>query len=1098
MRYLFWLVVFLITYGSLFPFNFSNVMLEDNNTLLYLTKFPSMGDILGNIALFMPLGLVLKAQYLATDKSKNFIKILLQVVVFSFILQLLQFYLPSRNQNVFDVLFNFIGFYVAWIAFSLLPIKKYSGEEYLSFLPIGIGCLYFASELIPFIPSIDYQLIKNSLKPLLTSSVDLVDVVTSTIYWVLALRLINSSKRMFSFYYFLILWVGFIIGKLVIYHNYLTVGDLISPLFAMVILRFQSFKRSRSLLVLITMIVLAYLTKAVESFSPDIIHTFNLLPFTEFLEGNLETNVRSLLFKSFVFCGLIWLSLEAQLNVKKVAYGLFSFMLVVELLQLWMVTKVPGISDPLLVLICYILVRNIGDFLVTKQNQDDTVISKKIASEPEVLPSIEHSAVTPTNIYPLVRFLMQIFALYILVQIGLSLPNIPYNASELFRNKGSFIDIVLFYCSLTLIGGSGFLIAGRITALDGLSPAKQITQMLVSLLVYLAITFCMFSLLYLSVSKESIYDIVGAPLIVRYLYEVEASGTAMGILIRVFSLSNIAAIASYIELSLRFIALLGLLQIPLVFFILSFNQILQSMMQKVIAGAVCLSLSSLCYYVVFIEPATDNLTELVERSSIMVLMGYVLALNIIICIKISASRKRLKYLALIVLPIVVAVLLWFIGHYAFKLDVEKYGQVFSAFDFLLGPSREVKLAVSTLFLRWVLLVVAIQIICILGIQNTRLLLNASHVEFEAKKLIWLLSYKKWLGYFSLLMLLIYAANRLFGSHAHWQTLYVYFNQSDVAVHSFSLDNSVAEVPFNAKPGIVNVDGKQFDSIAKAFSAAKDNSLITIGKGYYNEAAIISANSVKVIAEKGAIIYGKAVAGKGAILVKGNDTFIQGIECHSITVSDNNGSCIRHDGYGITLDNVYFHHSQGGLLGSPKGGDIVIRNSRFESLGEGAFFHGVYTLENTSLYIENSIFLNNRNSGHEIKSRSRHTEITNSIVASPNSLDSRLVDVPNGGTLILRGNIFVEGPFSENHDLFSWGVEGIKYPNAEVIIEENLIINDKPYANLISLKVKPNRLHIFNNISVGSINGIDEDFNTVFDSRKDASISPAPFIPNLKK
>jgi len=88
-------------------------MLEDGNTLLYLTKFPSVGDILGNIALFIPLGLVLRAQSLASNKSTNYIKVLLQVFVFSLILQLLQYYLPSRDQNIFDVLFNLIGFYIA-------------------------------------------------------------------------------------------------------------------------------------------------------------------------------------------------------------------------------------------------------------------------------------------------------------------------------------------------------------------------------------------------------------------------------------------------------------------------------------------------------------------------------------------------------------------------------------------------------------------------------------------------------------------------------------------------------------------------------------------------------------------------------------------------------------------------------------------------------------------------------------------------------------------------------------------------------------------------------------------------------------------------
>ena len=61
MRKLFLFVIFLITYGSLFPFEFIYIDRETHgkNTLLATSFFGGrMGDNLNNIGLFIPLGLV--------------------------------------------------------------------------------------------------------------------------------------------------------------------------------------------------------------------------------------------------------------------------------------------------------------------------------------------------------------------------------------------------------------------------------------------------------------------------------------------------------------------------------------------------------------------------------------------------------------------------------------------------------------------------------------------------------------------------------------------------------------------------------------------------------------------------------------------------------------------------------------------------------------------------------------------------------------------------------------------------------------------------------------------------------------------------------
>ncbi|MBR9912407.1 MAG: hypothetical protein GYB33_18865 [Gammaproteobacteria bacterium] len=335
------------------------------------------------------------------------------------------------------------------------------------------------------------------------------------------------------------------------------------------------------------------------------------------------------------------------------------------------------------------------------------------------------------------------------------------------------------------------------------------------------------------------------------------------------------------------------------------------------------------------------------------------------------------------------------------------------------------------------------------------------------------------------------------AHRHWMNPWnTLFGQSDNIGYS-DQPGLTSELKNSGYPGTIYLDGEAVTSLAQAFDAAQDGSIIQLGAGIFNEAATLEANNVQILAEPGAVVFGKATADKAALLILGNNTFISGLECHSIAVRNDNGVCVRLEGSGLTLDNVYFHHSQGGLLGAG-GGDIVVQNSRFEDMGDGAFFHSIYALSGVnSLKVHNTVLLNTHTEGHEIKSRARHTEITSSIVAAPTSRDSRLVDIPNGGNLVLKNNVFIEGPNSENADLFSWGVEGFKHQGG-ILIEDNLIISDKPFANLIAVKSNPAFKLIENNIVIGRILGIDSAANITFPNRKAAGLAPAPAIPHLDK
>jgi hypothetical protein len=233
---------------------------------------------------------------------------------------------------------------------------------------------------------------------------------------------------------------------------------------------------------------------------------------------------------------------------------------------------------------------------------------------------------------------------------------------------------------------------------------------------------------------------------------------------------------------------------------------------------------------------------------------------------------------------------------------------------------------------------------------------------------------------------------------------------------------------------------------------------------------------------------------------------------NISVPDGNGACVRMEGVGLTLKNVYFHDSQEGLLGGSKDhGTVLIEDSLFERLGNRGQSHGVY-LNQSELVIRRSTFLSSEREGHEIKSGGYSTIIEDSVVASLNGNDSRLIDVTKGGRLVIRCSVLEEGPASSNSDIIGYALEGFTYTDAEITIENNIIISDLKdrQARFLNVRHFQGAPTIRNNLFVGPIQEFprgrkdrillffglktEDPNNIVKVSRKAAGLPPYPELP----
>ena len=237
-------------------------------------------------------------------------------------------------------------------------------------------------------------------------------------------------------------------------------------------------------------------------------------------------------------------------------------------------------------------------------------------------------------------------------------------------------------------------------------------------------------------------------------------------------------------------------------------------------------------------------------------------------------------------------------------------------------------------------------------------------------------------------------------------------------------------------------GCNFLSLSDALAAAQPGDTVLLSKGVYEEAALVTVSDLTIKAEPGAHLRRQAVEGKAALVIRANNVVVEGLECSEISVPDGNGACVRIEGRDLTLRGVYFHDNQEGVLGGV-GGWVLVEDSVFErNGGRRGYAHGLYIAATVEEFtFRRSKVLGTKDEGQGVKSRAQKTIIEDSIIAGLASRDSRAIDIPNGGDIIIRGNVLQKGPKSSNSQMIGLGLEGNLHPDSHAVVENNLIIFD---------------------------------------------------------
>ena len=188
--------------------------------------------------------------------------------------------------------------------------------------------------------------------------------------------------------------------------------------------------------------------------------------------------------------------------------------------------------------------------------------------------------------------------------------------------------------------------------------------------------------------------------------------------------------------------------------------------------------------------------------------------------------------------------------------------------------------------------------------------------------------------------------------------------------------------------------------------------------------------------------------KGIFTITAPNATLENFELSGAAISanaGNNGAGIRHQGGSLTVRNCFFHDNQDGILANPVTdgqGNVLIEYSEFANNGAGdGFSHNMYINHYASFTLRYS-YSHGAKVGHLVKTRSYVNFITyNRITDETGTTASYEIDIPNGGTSYVIGNLIEQSATTQNPTIVTTGEEGTTNPDQHFYFVNNTVVND---------------------------------------------------------
>lgn len=270
------------------------------------------------------------------------------------------------------------------------------------------------------------------------------------------------------------------------------------------------------------------------------------------------------------------------------------------------------------------------------------------------------------------------------------------------------------------------------------------------------------------------------------------------------------------------------------------------------------------------------------------------------------------------------------------------------------------------------------------------------------------------------------------------------------------------------------------TVAAASVRARDGDTVEIIAGTYRgDVAVWSQKRLTIRGIGGRpqmLAAGRSAEDKAIWVVRGEDIVIENVAFRGARVLHRNGAGIRLEEGRLTVRDCLFEDNEMGILTANRESiSLVVENSEFAHgvLLTPRLSHLLYAGRIARLEVRGSYFHHGR-IGHLLKSRARFNLVEYSrLTDEAGGEASYELDFPDGGVVILVGNLIRQSPTTQNGRIVSFGAEGLQHPDNALVLASNTLVDDLPLGGEFVHVWSPEKVSVkaFNNLLIGNCDGL---------------------------
>jgi len=253
----------------------------------------------------------------------------------------------ARNPSLYDVGFNTVSAAAGALAGHLIGHASLGKGRFRLADPAGalLAACWLAYRLYPYVPTLDWQNVKNAIKPLLTLHLPAFDTSRHLAAWLAFASIAAANRGGTGLAPLAMIGGGVILLRPFLVGRTLQLYEVVGFLLALVLC--VPLARRHILLGAILLAIIVIDGVAPFTFG-DASNSFNFVPFIGFVAGNIVVAVQAVLQKVFLYGAATWLLHRGGWRLTHATALVAASLLAVEAAQVFLPNRTAEVTDPLI------------------------------------------------------------------------------------------------------------------------------------------------------------------------------------------------------------------------------------------------------------------------------------------------------------------------------------------------------------------------------------------------------------------------------------------------------------------------------------------------------------------------------------------------------------------------------------------------------------------------------------------------------------------------------------------------------------------------------------------------------------------------------